>query len=87
MIINKKKSIDVDFIADIQCDCCGKSCKKIPKTFEFATLNASWGYYSDSDGKNYKIELCEDCFYDTIAHLKARCSHCSKSLDGTHDTF
>lgn len=91
MIISEKKTYSYDSIQDIICDCCGESCKKKlhpkMKEFEFATLNASWGYCSDSDGKKYRIELCEDCFYDTIAHLKSRCLNSSKSLDGTYDTL
>lgn len=77
MIISEKKTYSYDSIKDILCDCCGESCKKTThpkiKEFEFATLNASWGYYSDSDGKVYRLELCEKCFYDVIAHLKAQC--------------
>lgn len=86
MIISKKKSYSYDSIEDIICDYCGSSCKtqihqKI-KNFEFATLNASWGYYSDSDGKSYKIQLCEKCFYDVIAHIKLNCKVNNGSLDG-----
>lgn len=88
MIISEKKTYSYDTIKDILCDCCGMSCKAKThhklKEFEFATLNASWGYYSDSDGKVYRIELCEKCFYDVIAHLKLHPEKNSASLDGTN---
>ena len=90
MRIKETKTITTEVLVDVQCDVCGKSCKKADNHFfnyreteyEFATLDADWGYYSDSDGKSWRIDLCEDCFYDTLAHLKLRCTTDDKALNG-----
>lgn len=88
MRIREEKTITAPTLVDINCDVCGKSCKTDNRFFdysetkyEFATLNADWGYYSDSDGKSYSVDLCENCFYDTLAHLKLRCSTDGKALN------
>lgn len=91
MRIREEKTITSPTLVDIKCDVCGKSCKKADNRFfdyretqyEFATLDADWGYYSDSDGKSYNIDLCEDCFYDTLAHLKLRCKTDINNLNPT----
>lgn len=93
MKIREDKLVHRYITSDIQCDVCGKSCKKTQNRFfdyheteyEFATLGADWGYYSDSDGKSYNIDLCEDCFYDTLAHLKLRCKTDGKALDPAYE--
>jgi hypothetical protein len=59
------------------CDICGNDCKK-----EYAHLHASWGYFSDSDGRVFAIDFCESCFYDNIAWLKIKSN--SKALDGKY---
>ena len=90
MRIREEKTITSPTLVDIKCDVCGKSCKTENNFFdyseteyEFATLDADWGYYSDSDGKSYNIDLCEDCFYDTLAHLKLRCKTDINNLNPT----
>lgn len=53
------------------CDCCGKQCTDdFYNEHEHGTLEAVFGYNSRSDGKKFQIELCEDCFYQTIQFLK-----------------
>ena len=90
--IREEKTITAPTLVDIKCDVCGNSCKTENRFFdysecnyEYATLDADWGHYSDSDGKSYKIEICEDCFYDTLAHFKARCKTDGKALDPTDE--
>lgn len=56
----------IEVIVDVGCDICGKSTK-----MEFATLKVDWGYYSKHDGDRYEIQLCETCFFYTLATLKA----------------
>lgn len=63
----KKKVID-----QIICDCCGQSCT-MNEPFdehEYATLEATWGYFSNQDGTQYNIELCESCFNDVLQIIK-----------------
>jgi hypothetical protein len=57
----------------VVCDSCEKSCKpNMAEDSEYSTLSANWGYWSDSDGQNYEIHLCEQCFYDVLGHIKAK---------------
>jgi hypothetical protein len=68
----KYKEAITKVIDYIICDSCKKSCKSnIAEDSEYATLSASWGYWSDSDGQNYELHLCEHCFYDVLGHIKA----------------
>ena len=48
-------------IKDIICDCCGQSCATPHGDFEFASLNAHWGYYSGRDLERWDCDLCEGC--------------------------
>lgn len=64
------KKIKIPQVVDIQCDVCGKSCYK-HGTLESANLKASWGYYSSKDGTSYDIDLCEDCFDNTLHYIKS----------------
>lgn len=67
----KKKTID-----QILCDCCGQSCTKefptIKPSFnhEYAKIEATWGYFSNQDGIQYDIEICESCFNDVLQVIK-----------------
>lgn len=59
----------VEFIDDVICDICGKSCKDKLDNFENAELNAYWGYTSKRDGDTYEVDMCEDCFDKTLQFL------------------
>lgn len=39
------------------CDICGNDCKK-----EYAHLHASWGYFSDSDGRSLLLTFVKIVF-------------------------
>lgn len=67
MKIFKQQSIQV--IDRIICDICGNI------STEYAEVKASWGYGSKNDGKRYDIDLCENCFYDTIGWMDGRSKH------------
>ena len=54
-----------EVISDVLCDICDQSTK-----LEFATLSANWGYFSQSDGERYKLQLCEKCFFNVLDILK-----------------
>ena len=70
----KNKTVKV--IDQISCDCCGQSCTKEVPTIkpsfdhEYATIEATWGYFSNQDGTKYSVELCEDCFNEVLGFLK-----------------
>jgi hypothetical protein len=70
-------------LVDICCDICDKSCKHKhiigaeefapgiteEQDCEYATVSATWGYFSRKDGESYHIDLCEDCFDKVAAHI------------------
>ena len=62
-----KKVVD-----EILCDCCGESCTITEPVVEheYAELIATWGYFSDQDGKQFNIDLCENCFDDVLVFIK-----------------
>lgn len=64
----KNKTIKV--IDQVICDVCGKVCTDDRYQSEYGTLEAIWGYHSRNDGTKYEIQLCENCFYDTISWMK-----------------
>lgn len=72
----KKKLTKV--IDQILCDCCGDSCTKEVPTIkpsfdhEYATIEATWGYFSNQDGTQYSIEICENCFNEVLDFLKKK---------------
>lgn len=49
------------------CDVCGKSCYRSEfedrmHSDEYATLSATWGYWSDKDLTWHECHMCEFCF-------------------------
>ena len=65
MIVKEKVLTEVQEITDIICDICGHSCKKDIESnicdYEYATLSASWGYYSNKDAVTWVCNICENC--------------------------
>jgi hypothetical protein len=70
----KKKLTKV--VNEILCDCCGQSCTKEVPTIkpsfdhEYAELTATWGYFSQQDGQQFDIQLCESCFNEVLDFIK-----------------
>jgi hypothetical protein len=62
-----KKVVD-----EIVCDVCGESCSVTAPVVEheYAELIATWGYFSDRDGEQFNIDLCENCFNDVLSFIK-----------------
>lgn len=67
--MKKYKEVLKRQVSDIICDICGKSCLISDpledyriETAEYATLEATWGYWSKKDGDRYYNEMCEICF-------------------------
>ena len=63
MEIKQLKQVEV--VTDILCDVCNQATQ-----LEFGTLSANWGYGSTHDGERYELQLCEKCFFYTLAPLK-----------------
>lgn len=68
----KKKTVKV--IDNIYCDSCGETCTMDEPVIEheYAELSATWGYFSNQDGSQYDIQLCEKCFNEVIDFLKQK---------------
>ena len=66
----KKKTVKA--VDKILCDSCGANCTiDVPvDEYEYAELNATWGYFSNQDGLQYDIQICETCFNEVIGFLK-----------------
>lgn len=80
--IHNKKS---EVIADVICDCCGKSCKvfegKITNEeridngepyydFEFLSLKTNWGHHSKKDDEIWTAQICEKCVDEKFQFIK-----------------
>lgn len=68
----KKKLTKV--VDKILCDSCGEDCTITEPAVEheYAELSATWGYFSDQDGAQYDIQICESCFNEVIDFLKKK---------------
>ena len=70
------KEVVKKVVDEILCDCCGQSCTKESPTEtpsycnEYASIEATWGYFSEQDGTQYSIEICEHCFNEVLASMK-----------------
>jgi hypothetical protein len=61
---------EVDTVTDVVCDVCQCSTGVPVGGFEYATLGAQWGFGSKHDGDKYELQICERCFFETVAYLK-----------------
>lgn len=51
---------------DVICDKCGKSCRdSMGMNFEYAEIEACWGFASKKDLEHHTAQVCEAC-YDAI---------------------
>lgn len=75
---HEKQMAEVDKLVDVLCDRCGKSClDDIGMNHEYAEIKATWGYGSNKDCQQHKIEICEKCYDEMISTLgiKPQVSH------------
>ena len=75
MKTSKDKTVKV--LDKIYCDVCGECCTKGDEEngwtdHEYATIDATWGYWSNQDGTQYNIEMCENCFNEVLESLKKK---------------
>ena len=72
MRIFGKKTIQVEYISGLYCDMCGSDCAAFDDFVgeNYANLEAYWGYGSKSDGTQFEIHLCEECFYNVLEHIR-----------------
>jgi len=67
-MVEIKKKVEIEKVVGYICDVCGMSCDKgSPGSpdegcHEWATLSATWGYFSNKDQECHECNLCESCF-------------------------
>lgn len=68
----KKKTVKA--VDKILCDSCGQDCTitEPVNEHEYAELTATWGYFSNQDGLQYDIQICETCFNEVVDFLKKK---------------
>lgn len=54
------------------CNCCGKSIKiENGMAMEgVCHIDIPWGYFSEMDGEDHSIDLCEECYLRWIKNFK-----------------
>lgn len=62
--------VEIEAVTDVVCDVCRLTTRSKSGGLQFATLQAHWGSGTEHDGERYEIQLCEGCFFQTIANLK-----------------
>jgi len=60
----------IDKKVEVVCDICKQSTSK-GLNCEFATLSATWGYYSKKDTEMHTVHLCEICYDKVIEFIKS----------------
>lgn len=81
------EKVEVETVTNVVCDVCQLSTRVENGGLQYATLHAHWGYGTKHDGKRYEFQLCERCFFQTVANLKQeRRSLCLFSDDGRADS-
>ena len=67
-MVELKREVREEKVYGYECDICRSSCNKSTgesDVFEYATLFARWGYYSNKDLESHECHMCEVC-YDKI---------------------
>lgn len=66
------QSKEIKVVDKIYCDMCGQSCTITEPCIEheYAKIEATWGYFSNQDGTQYDIEICESCFNQVLSFIK-----------------
>ena len=44
----------------MKCDCCGR--KIDAEREDYLHLEKQWGYFSQKDGENHVLDICEACY-------------------------
>ena len=45
---------------EVYCDCCGR--KIDAEREDYLHLEKQWGYFSQKDGENHVLDICEACY-------------------------
>lgn len=70
MKVKEQETKPVTVIADIICDCCGKSCKnKTTGSFEYLEMKARWGYATKKDNEEWNAQICEACVDEKMSFI------------------
>ncbi|WP_317855910.1 hypothetical protein [Chakrabartyella piscis] len=65
-----KKQEVVDVVSKVVCNCCGKEIVTNDAKFDCLHLEKTWGYFSNKDGRQDNLDICEDCYDQWVATFK-----------------
>lgn len=70
----KTKQVEEEEVVNVMCDWCKKPfTKPFIECFGYGTIEVSFGYPSEFDGKDFDAEICDDCFKEHfLSHLRER---------------
>lgn len=70
--MRKYRDDNKELLETLVCNCCGKSIKlENGMALEgVCHIEIPWGYFSDMDGEDHKMDLCEACYMDWIKSFK-----------------
>ena len=56
----------------IICNCCKKEIKPENNIWkeDFISIDKKWGYFSNKDGENHHLDLCESCYEKWISNMQ-----------------
>ncbi len=59
-------------LKQLYCNNCGKEIKVQNEMIQegVLTVDFTWGYFSDKDGKKHSFDLCEKCYDEIIKKFK-----------------
>lgn len=68
----QNKTIVVEKVCKVKCNCCGKeiTADKHGYTSDYLSVNKKWGYGSDFDNENHSFDICEECYKSIINKFK-----------------
>ena len=76
MKVTETKDKHEEVVTDVICDCCGKSLKVKEGIsdehygFEYMTLEATWGFFSEKDTEHWIADICEKCVDEKFTFVK-----------------
>lgn len=62
--------VEQEAVTDVRRDICDESTRQVSGNLQFRTLEAQWDYGTAHDGECYEVQLCERCFFTTLAYFK-----------------
>ena len=74
MKVLKNEMVENKITEKIFCNICGKETKKDKFGYyeDYVDISKVWGYNSNKDGQETRIDICEECFDKIIENCKIK---------------